>query len=274
MHTITPQRGRSIRGIAWLFAAAALMLAPVQARADGNSLIGYPQSNIIAKNAFHVDWDTVGTGPKTDVFSAIGITYGLGSGLRGRRGDGSDKNGFLGRAEVGIDYLLTAGTTVPTFVPTNERFYMNFKVQVYQDDATKTRVVAGMYNLGANSLRTARELYLLVSEDRPWGKIQVGVTHAFGKEEGLKTPAGHADRTYFQLSYNRHLWQRLFGAYAGYSGKSTQSRQSVAVAYYVDNTYKGSFAIGYLLYNDKSVRPSRNQVYFGFDYDWGGRPKP
>ena len=35
-----------------------------------------------------------------------------------------------------------------------------------------------------------------------------------------------------------------------------------------------NFAMGYLLYNDKSVRPSRNQVYFGFDYGFGGRAKP
>jgi hypothetical protein len=274
VHAVTAQRGRSTPSIAWLFAAVALVVAPAQARADGNSLIGYPQTNILAKKAFHVDWDTVGVRAGTNVFSAIGITYGLGSGLRGRNGDGSDKNGILGRSEIGIDYLLTAGPNVATFVPTNERFYLNFKTQLYQDDSTKTRVVAGVYNLGANSLATARELYLLVSEDRPWGKIQVGVTHAFGKEEGLKTPAGNADRTYFQLSYNRHIWQRLFGAFAGYSGKSTQSRQSVALAYYVDNSYKGSFAIGYLFYNDKSVRPSRNQVYFGFDYGFGGPAKP
>jgi hypothetical protein len=70
------------------------------------------------------------------------------------------------------------------------------------------------------------------------------------------------------------MWQRLFGAFAGQTGQSTQSRQSVAVAYYLDNTYKASFALGYLLYNDRSIQPSRNQVYFGFDYDWGGRQKP
>jgi len=256
-----------------VLAAAAVLLSPLPARADGNSLIGYPQTNILAKNAFHVDWDTVGVNAKTNVFSAIGVTYGLGSGLLGRSSDGSDKNGVLGRAEVGVDYLLTAGPTVPTFVPTNERFYFNFKMQLYNDDKTQTRVVVGGYNLGANSLATARELYVLASEQRSWGKIQIGVQHAFGHEEGLKTPAGNADRTYVQLSYNRHVWQRLFAAYAGVTGQSTQSRQSVAASYYLDNTYQGSFAIGYLVYNDRSIRPQRNQVYFGFDYDWGGKKK-
>jgi len=265
-----------VRGIikqCGLFAAAAMLATPTAAWADGNSLIGYPQSNIITKNAFHVDWDTVGVNAATNVFSAIGVTYGLGSGLLGRRpsDDGSDSNGILGRSEVGVDYLLTAGNSVATFVPTNERFFFNFKTQLYNDDTSKTRIVAGIYNFGSNSLATAREVYILASEDRPWGKIQVGVQHAFGHQEGLETPAGNADRTYVQVSYNRHLWQRLFGAYAGVTGRSTQTRQSVAVAYYLDNTYKGSFALGYLLYNDASVRPQRNQVYFGFDYDWGGR---
>jgi hypothetical protein len=257
----------------WL-AAAALFVAPLPAYADGNSLIGYPQSNILTKNAFHVDWDTVGVNADVNVFSAIGVTYGLGSGMLGRspKRDGSDSNGILGRSEVGVDYLLTAGTAVATFVPSNERFFFNFKTQIYNNDTSKTRVVAGVYNFGTNSLATAREIYILASEEHSWGKIQLGLQHALGRKEGLITPAGNADRTYVQVSYNRHVWQRLFAAYAGVSGRSTQSRQSVAVAYYLDNSYKGSFALGYLLYNDASVRPQRNQVYFGFDYDWGGRP--
>ena len=259
-------------GITWgLLAAAAVLLAPLPARADGNSLIGYPQTNVLARNAFHFDWDTVGVKAATNVFSAAGVTFGLGSKLRGRQ-DQTDNNGLLGRTEIGVDYLLTAGENVPTFTSTAQRFYFNFKTQLYADDAPwRTRLVVGGYNIGGNALGTARELYLLTSkESAAFGKLQLGVTHAFGAEFGLKTPAGNADRTYFQLSYNRHMWQRLFGAYAGYSGLSTQSRQSVAVAYYLDDTYKSSFALGYLRYNDESVRPQRDQVYFGFDYDWGG----
>ena len=258
----------------WI-AATAMVLVPLPVRADGNSLIGYPQTNIIPKNAFHLDVDTVGVNAKTNVFSAIGITYGLGSGLRGRSegSTGADNNSILGRTEVGVDYLLTAGATVPTSVPSHDRFYFNFKTQLYDNEKTQTRLVVGGYNLGANSLATARQLYILVSEQHSWGKIQIGLQHAFGKEEGLITPAGNADRTYVQLSYNRHVWQRLFAAYAGVTGQSSQSRQSVAVAYYVDKSYQGSFALGYLLYNDKSIRPQRNQVYFGFDYDWGGNKK-
>ncbi len=256
-------------------AAAAMLLTPLPARADGNSLIGYPQTNIIGKNAFHFDFDTVGINAQTNVFSAIGITYGLGSVLRGRPPgqDGSDTNSILGRTEVGVDYLLTAGGAVPTSVPTHERFYYNFKTQLYDDEKTQTRLVFGGYNHGADSVGSAHEIYVLASEQRSWGKIQVGLQHAFGNEQALVTPAGNADRTYAQLSYNRRVWQRLFAAYAGVTGKSTQCRQSVAVAYYLDNSYQGSFALGYLLYNDKSVRPQRNQVYFGFDYDWGGKKK-
>ena len=256
-----------------LLTAAAVLLAPLPARADGNSLIGYPQSNVLARNAFHFDWDTVGVKAATNIFSAAGVTFGLGSGLRGGK-DKSDKDGILGRAEIGVDYLLSAGENVPTFASAHDRFYFNFKTQLYNDDKTGTRVVVGGFNIGVPSLGTARELYVLTSkEDRRLGKLQFGLTHAFGPEAGLITPAGNADRTYLQISYNRHIWQRLFGAYAGFTGLSTQSRQSVALAYYLDNTYKGSFAIGYLRYNDYSVRPRRDQIYFGFDYDWGG-PKP
>jgi hypothetical protein len=253
-----------------LITAAAVLLAPLPARADGNSLIGYPQSNVTARNAFHFDWDTVGIKAGTNVFSAAGVTFGLGSGLRGGK-DKSDKDGILGRTEIGVDYLLTAGDVVPTFASAHDRFFFNFKTQLYNNDKAGTRVVVGGYNIGVNELGTSRDLYVLTSkEDRRLGKLQFGLAHAFGEEFGLKTPAGNADRTYLQLSYNRHVWQRLYGAYAGYTGLSAQSRQSVALAYYLDNTYKGSFAIGYLRYNDDSVRPGRDQIYFGFDYDWGG----
>jgi len=257
-----------------LLTAAAVLLTPLPARADGNSLIGYPQANVTPRNGFHFDWDTVGIRARTNVFSSAGITFGLGSGLLGRE-DKSDKDGILGRTEIGVDYLLTAGGVVPTFASTHDRFYFNFKTQLYNNDKTGTRVVVGGYNIGVNELGTSRDLYVLTSkEDRRLGKLQFGIAHAFGTEAGLMTPAGNADRTYLQVSYNRHIWQRLYGAYAGYTGLSSQSRKSVALAYYLDNTYKGSFAIGYLRYNDDSVRPGRDQIYFGFDYDWGGpRPK-
>jgi hypothetical protein len=255
-----------------LLAAVALLLCPAPARADGNSLIGYPQTNILGRNAFHFDFDTVGVRANSNVFSGAGVTWGLGSSLLGRK-DKSDKSGFLGRSEIGVDYLLSAGPFVPTFVKARQRFFFNFKMQLYDDPASQTRVVVGGYNLGSASLAAARELYVLASKTRSWGKLQVGLTHAFGPEAGLITPAGHADRTYVQVSYNRHLWQRLFGAYAGQTGLSTQSRQSVALAYYLDDTYKGSFAIGILRYNDRSIAPSRHQVYFGFDYDWGGQKR-
>ena len=255
-----------------LLAAAVVLLAPLPAHADGNSLIGYPQTGLMSRNAFHVDFDTVGVRAGTNVFSAIGITYGLGSALVGGK-DKSDKSGFLGRAEIGVDYLLTAGPNVASFASSHDRFFFNFMLQMYDDPKGGVRVVVGGYNIGTPNLGTARELYVLASKQGSFGKLQIGITHAFGPEFGLITPAGHDDRTYGQISYNRHIWQRLFGAYAGYTGMSTQTRQSVALAYYVDNTYKGSFALGYLHYNDRSVQPKSDQIYFGFDYDWGGPKK-
>jgi len=268
---VTGQPRPALRAAATLLASlAVLLMAAANARADGNSLIGYPQSNVIPRNAFHIDFDTVGKGANANAFTGFGITYGLGSLLQGRPNGGRETGGFLGRAEVGVDYILSAGQSVPA-VPSQDRFYFNFKVQLYEDGASRTRIVAGGYNLGARSLYTARELYVLVSREHSWGKLQLGVTHALGPKEGLITPAGHADSTYAQLSYNRHIVGRLFGAFAGYTGLSTQSRTSVALAYYLDPQYKGSFAIGVLRYNDRSVLPGRDQVYFGFDYDWGGK---
>ena len=262
----------SIQLIARVIAATALLLSVAgRAGADGNSLIGYPQANIIGENAFHLDVDTVGQKASTNAFTGLGITWGLGSGLLGRSGDKGDKDGILGRSEVGVDYVLSAGPFVPTIVESRDRFFFNFKTQLYNDDASQTRVVVGGYNLGAASLATPRELYILAARTHKWGKLQIGLTHAFGPEQGLITPAGNADRTYLQASFNRKLVGRLYGAYAGYTGLSTQSRSSVAVAYYLDSTYKGSFALGLLRYNDHTVQPGQYQVYFGFDYDWGGR---
>jgi hypothetical protein len=254
--------------LAW---TATLLVAATEARADGNSLIGYPQANIIDENAFHLDVDTVGVKASTNSFTGIGVTYGLGS-LLGRAKSTAGKDGLFGRAEVGVDYLMSAGGSVPN-VPSKDRFYFNFKVQLYNDDASKTQIVSGGYNLGSQSLATPRELYILVARVHSWGKLQIGVTHAFGPEEGLITPAGHAERNYIQVSFNRHLAGRLYGAFAGYTGLSTQSRGSVAVAYYLDQTYKASFALGLLRYNDHSVLPGQYQTYFGFDYDWGGKGK-
>jgi hypothetical protein len=249
--------------------AMLMLLLPADAAADGNSLIGYPQSEIIRRGAFHLDVDTVGQMASTNAFTGMGITYGIGSSLWGRSGSTGDTDGFLGRAEIGADYVISAGGSMPQ-VPSQDRFYFNFKVQIYNDTVSRTRVVAGGYNLGPSSVLAARDLYVLVSKAHSWGKLQIGITHAFGPELGLMTPNGNADRTYLQASYNRQIVGRLFGAFAGYTGQSTQSRMSVAMAYYLDPQYRGSFAIGYLRYNDPSVLPGRDQVYFGFDYGWGG----
>jgi hypothetical protein len=263
--------GRSF--VAGLLAGTAILLvAAADARADGNSLIGYPQANILGENAFHLDVDTVGVNASTNAFTGMGITWGLGSALKGRSDTKADQDGLLGRSEVGMDYLLSAGSAVPN-VPSHDRFYFNFKTQLYNDDASKTQVVVGGYNLGTPLLATARELYVLAARTHSWGKLQIGLTHAFGPEASVLTPAGHDDRTYLQTSFNRHVVGRLYGAFAGYTGLSAQSRASIAIAYYVDRDNKGSFALGLLRYNDRSVLPGQYQVYFGFDYDWGAKSK-
>jgi hypothetical protein len=228
--------------------------------ADNNSLVGYPSTAIYARREVHFDFDTLGNSLRADAIILEGLTYGC----------GPERDGLFGRTEFGFDYILGAGGH--NLKQSDwKRLLWNIKSQLYNSDARGVRLVAGLYAVGSRAVGAPNIGYLLASKQFKWGKVQVGVAHAFAREIFLTTPAGNSDRTYFQLAFQRRIYGRLFGAFNSYTGNSTQSRFSPGVTYFLNDTYKSAVALGVLHFNDSSLKPSRNLIYLGFDHTFGGK---
>jgi hypothetical protein len=254
-------RGKAILSTgAALFALTALLVTAGKADADNDSLVGYPSTAIYANHEFHWSFDSLGRALKANAIILSGLDYGF----------GPDKKGLLGRTEFGFDYILSAGGREPD-VDIPKRLIWNFKTQLYDSNARGVRAVVGVYAYGSGDVGAPDIGYLMASKAYKWGKVQVGIAHAFGKKLFLTTPSGNADRTYFQLAFQRRIVGRLFGAFNFYTGNSTQSRFAPGMTYFFDKAYKSDIAVGVLHFNDSSVQPARNLIYLGFGYSFGGK---
>lgn len=252
-------------GAALSAAAAAFCVTPQSAQATPAALSFYPATDIYGKGNFHFDSDQFfGSGSRTTA-SAIGLEYGA----------GPDRDGVFGRTEFGLDYV-TGGSGFSNTISGGKRLLFNAKTQLYNNDASATRIVAGFWGAGSRgNLVTGDTVfppdigYLLASKNFTFGRIHAGVAHSFAKKAVITTPGGGDDRTYLQLGYDRVLNKKFQVTADFYSGKSAASLFSPGVIYYLNE--KSDFQLGYLRYNDQSINP-RNQVYLGFDYNFGGAP--
>ena len=255
-------RNKNFLRLAGMAVAAGVLGLLVKPAAATPATLGfYPATDIYGKGVFHLDVDTYGRATKTDALTSVGLTYGIG-----------EKDGIFGRSEIGADYVLSLAGSIPTDLGDGstlggqKRFLLNAKTQLYNNDDSGVRFVAGVWGVGGNDLFAPNVGYLLGSKSFKFGRIHVGVAHAFDKAN-VTTLAGNDATTYLQLGYDKMLTKKLQFAVDYYSGKSAISGVQPTLYYYVND--KASFGLGLMRFNDQSVAP-RNQTYICFDYNFGG----
>lgn len=249
-----------IGGVAMVLGALSGTMKPAQATPA--TLGFYPSSDIYGKGTFHLDVDSYGRSTKMDAVTSVGLTGGLG-----------DSDGMFGRTEIGADYLMSVGGSTP-LDPDNgktlsgtKRFLLNAKTQLYNNDAKGVRVVAGVWGMGNKKIYAPNVAYVLGAKSFDWGRVHVGVAHSLARKETIATPAGNSDRTFLHLAYDKALTKKLSFAVDWYSGKSAISGVQPSLYYAVND--KASFGVGLMRFNDKSITPTRNQLYLCFDYNFG-----
>jgi len=244
----------------FLATGAVLHGASREAAATPATLGFYPATDIYGKGSFHLDVDTYGRGLKTDSVVSTGVTYGI----------GPERDGFLGRSEIGFDYLLSLGGSTPS-ASTSKRLSFNLKTQLYNNDDSGTRIVAGGWGLGSKEIFAPDIGYLLGSKAFKWGRVHLGVAHSFADDEVIAV-GDDADKTSLQLGFDRYITPKIQFAVDYYSGKNAYAGVQPTIYYYVND--KASFGLGLMRFNAESVAPSRNQIYACFDYNFGGSSSP
>lgn len=246
-----------VLGAAVLTVAGALV-GSNKASATASGLTFYPSTDVYSKGNFHFDSDTFfdQNPSKGSVFSSIGLEYGT----------GPDKDGAFGRSELGFDIATNYGSGVNF----GERLQFNAKTQIYNSDSSQTRVVAGVWGLGSKKLSSPNVIYLTGAKTFEFGRVHLGVAHSLAKSAALVTPRGNDDKTYLTVGYDKVFGNGKFQFTTDYySGKSNISALAPAVIYYMND--KSDFQLGYIKYNDSSLRDT---VYLGFDYNFGGSTPP
>ncbi len=267
--TKTARKAATLGTAALVVAGTLASMKP--AAAIPTSLMFYPSTDIQGMDTTHLNSSNyLDTGhSKSSASTSLGLTYGV----------GPDTSKAFGRNEIGFDYV-TGGSAFASSISLGNRFLLNGKTQLYNNDKQGTRVVAGTWLLGArgnqttgNTLFPADVIYLLGSKAFTFGRIHLGVAQSLANRVAITTPAGHGDRTYLQLGYDRSFHNnKLQFLVDYYSGRSTISTLSPSLLYNINS--QSDVQIGYIHYNDSSVLPNRNQVYVGFDYNFGGPAAP
>jgi len=237
-----------------LFGAAALAVAgtlvgskPAHATASG--LTFYPSTDVYGKGTFHFDADNffdkdLGNG----ALSSVGLEYGI----------GPDTDGAFGRSEIGFDVL-----TNQSFGGLNvgDRFTFNAKTQLYNNDSSQTRHVAGVWGLGGKKLNSPNVIYLNASKNFEFGRIHLGVANSLAS----KGTIGTSNRTFITAGYDKVFsGNKLQFTVDYYSGKSTISAIAPGLIYYLND--KSDFQLGYVHFNNNDYR---SNIYLGFDYNFG-----
>lgn len=227
-----------------------------QAAATPATLGFYPATDIYPRGNFHLDVDSYGRAFRTNSSVTGGITYGI----------GPDTSNFLGRSEVGFDYVLNSGIT-----PSTKRLLFNAKTQVFNNDTTGTRIVAGTWGVGNKAIAAPDVIYLLGSKSFSFGRIHLGVAQALASKSTVADGNGQADRTNLHVAYDRVINPKWTFVADWYSGKNNYSCMQPTIYYNVNP--QASFGLGFCRFNSSALA-IRNQTYLAFDYNFGpGAPK-
>lgn len=235
----------SLVAAALLVAGASFSARP--AHATPSTLGFYPSTDIYGKGNIHFDADTYqSTNFNTGVFTTSGLTYGF----------GPDSSKLFGRTEAGFDYNF--GSSGP--LGFDKRIFGNIKTQLFNNDDSQIRVVAGGWGLGDSNLNP-NYVYLLGSKNFP----QIGRFH-LGVARGLSNGYfGGTNKTSIHLAYDRTISSKLSFCTDFYSGKGPASGVQPTLYFYPND--KCDFGLGYFHANSGSVSP-RNQLYICFDYNF------
>lgn len=232
-------------------ATAILGIAGVKPAAATPATLGfYPATDIYGDKVFHFDVDRYST---TDfagggAADTSGLTYGIG-----------DREGAFGRTEIGYDYFSNSGQNF------GNSLFFNAKTQLYNDSAKGVRAVGGLWLAGDTSNPLVSNTgYLLASKSFDFGRIGLGVAHAFSD----KNLGPDADTTFLQLSYDRALNSKFLFVADYYSGRSAIS--GVQPTLYYNFNDKADFGIGYFFNNESRGSSNADQLYLCFDYNFGG----
>jgi hypothetical protein len=236
-----------------LFGAAALAIAGTlvgskPAAATPSGLTFYPSTDVYGKGVFHFDSDNffdrnIGNG----ALSSIGLEYGI----------GPDNDGAFGRSEIGLDVLTNSFGGVNF----GDRVSFNAKTQLYNNDDSQTRVVAGVWGLGGKKLGSPNMIYLTGSKNFEFGRVHLGVANSLAS----KGTIGTNNRTFLTAGYDKVFANnKLQFTVDYYSGKSTLSAIAPGIIYYLND--KSDFQLGYIHFNNSAYR---SNIYLGFDYNFG-----
>ena len=232
-------------------ATAILGAASLKPAAATPATLGfYPATDIYGDKVFHFDVDRYST---TD-FSGegagdtAGLTYGIG-----------DIDRPFGRSEVGFDYFSNSGLDF------GESLFFNAKTQLYRNPTNGITAVGGLWLAGDTSNPLVSNVgYLLASKSFDFGRIHLGVAHAFSDDNlGFD-----ADETFLQLGYDRAITDKILFVADFYSGRSPISGVQPTLYYSVND--KASFGIGYFFNNAARGAGNADQLYLCFDYNFGG----
>ena len=235
--------------------------APRLAQATPSGLGAFPSTDIYAKNTLHYDADTYqSTSLDQNVLTTSGLVYGF----------GPEKDGVAGRTEAGFDFNFGA----PGKVSFGKRIFGNLKTQLYNNDKSQIRVVAGGWLLG-DSKANPNYLYLLGAKNfAKIGRFHVGYAYAASKNlfQSNNTPAVNGTvstrtvgRSSLQLGYDKFIVPKLQFCIDYYSGKGPFSGTQPSLYYYVNETT--DFGLGYFRANNRDISP-RNQIYLCFDHNF------
>lgn len=226
--------------------AGSLLAGTQSAHATPATLGFYPSTDIYSKGNAHYDADAY---TRTDLKDSFSLTSGLTFGL------GPERDGVFGRTEAGFDYNFTSGTGISV----GKRLLGNVKTQLYNNDASGTRVVAGGWGLGSSSTQP-NYLYLLGSKTFSGNRVHLGVA------QSLNDKIITRDRTSLQLGYDRYITPKLQFVADFYSGKGPASGVQPTLYYFLND--KSDLGLGYFRANDRNLGAARDQIYLCFDYNF------
>ena len=224
------------------------------AAATPSGLGFYPSTDVYGPGIFHFDVDrySVNEFSGSGVADSYGLTYGIG-----------DKEGAFGRSEIGADYFSTSGVNF------GKSLYFNGKTQLYDNQKSGVRAVAGIWLAGdTGNPAVSNTGYLLASKAFSFGRIHLGVAHAFSPDN-IRSATGSGDSTFLHLAYDRALGKKILVTADYYSGRSFISGTQPSIYYSVND--KAGFGLGYFFCNEpKGAGFNNDQLYLCFDYNFGG----
>ncbi|HEX9998549.1 MAG TPA: hypothetical protein VGB45_15525 [Abditibacterium sp.] len=233
----------AVTGLALL--GGALLGGAKPAQASGSGLSYYPSTDIYPKGNLHFDADYFGsTNGKNTSGTFLGLEYGA----------GPEHDGLFGRTEFGIDFAASANGA-----SYGDRLYFNAKTQLFNKPDAGIRATLGVYGVGTKDALASNWVNLLASKAFSFGRIHIGAAHALRDDFVTK-------RTVLQLGYDKAINDKFIFAMDYQSGRDQFISPGII---YLLNDKAGielSYGRGGKSFEGTGLR---NQIYFGFDYNFG-----